>query len=226
MKNYLKTAYLSALSLSSSVPSIPIVPSGPSGPSVPSVIETRRNHLKKLYGDWLVWHSDHPQFSGRNSNILSIYPKRELAVRRYSYFGPFYCSILMRGRFKNLYSFEESCSGCFNGSNDSEECQECNIKVEWYEEDTCIDSIFGIGVNEWKQIVVKKPISMEMNMTINLLDINDIYISTWNYNIHLIRNLQPNPVSSNSGTLSSFLFSQILGNLFILGLHTYFRDFF
>uniref|UniRef100_A0A6C0D2B6 Uncharacterized protein n=1 Tax=viral metagenome TaxID=1070528 RepID=A0A6C0D2B6_9ZZZZ len=199
-----------------------------------SVLETRRNNVNKMYGDWLVWHSDHPQFKGSNANVLSIYPRKELAIRRYVYYGPIYCSILMRGRFKiltqescseNLLNLDELNDGC-SLSLSSDVCEDCHIKVNWYEEDTIIDSVFGIGINEWKQIVMKNQFEREMNMTLTILDSNDIYISTFNYNIHLIRNTQPNLPSPNTSSLSSFIVSQLLGNIIFLGLHTYFHDIF
>jgi hypothetical protein len=188
-----------------------------------SVLETRRNNVNKMYGDWLVWHSDHPQFKGSNANVLSIYPRKELAIRRYVYYGPIYCSILMRGRFKILTQ-----DNCFIDTSEysEESCEDCQIRVNWYEEDTIIDSVFGIGINEWKQIVIKDHFEREMNMTLTILDNNDIYISTCNYNIHLIRNTQPNLTLPNTSTLSSFIVSQLLGNIIFLGLHTYFHDIF
>ena len=65
-----------------------------------------------------------------------------------------------------------------------------------------------------------------MDMSLNVLDTNDIYITVNNYNIHLIRNAQLSEASANSNTLSSFVVSQILGNIIFLGLHTYFHGIF
>jgi hypothetical protein len=204
MKNLLHAAFIGALTMSAPVPA----------PAPPRIQRNCAPAIKQLYGEWIVWHSNHPQFKGSNSNMLSIYPKKELAVRSFTYYGPLYCMIQTRGSFR------------VNTNECSLEDEDCHIQVSWYEQDIIVQSIFGIGVNEWRQAVYKKQLNTTMDMSLNVLDTNDIYITVNNYNIHLIRNAQLSEASANSNTLSSFVVSQILGNIIFLGLHTYFHGIF
>jgi hypothetical protein len=187
--------------------------------SSPPPISNKRI-LRQLYGEWIILHSNHPQFSSLNSRILTIYPRKKIVLGNNKNYGPVACSFEHHGGFRIDCGSEENCSL-------SEEDSDiiCDVVILWKEKKTYVDSIFGIGVNElWKNYYYD-PTTSETRVNLNILEANHLYLSDSEHHIHLIRNVQPNKPSGNT-PLSTFIMSQIFGSILLNTLHHYFRDIF
>lgn len=175
--------------------------------------------LRQLYGEWLIVHSNHPQFHGSNSRSLGIYPKKKLVLSWPKYFGPVLCSIQLKGEFRIICNDEENC-------NIEDTDAICTIDINWNEKKTIIQSIFGIGVNEWEKTVIPSVLTSNTNVSLNILEPNNIYLSTPEYHTHLVRNTQLDTPVPNNTPLSTFFVTQALGIIVYNMLHNNFKNIF
>lgn len=177
------------------------------------------SYLRQLYGEWIVLHSNIPIFSSTNSKIVTIFPKKQIVCRTFKSTGP-----LM---YKNEYSGEFLIE-CFDKEEGCkiEEDNVCDISIVWKKKKYFVESFFGIGLNELSQKV--NTVSMDdrhnVNITLNVLENNNLYLSNEEYHLHLIRNVTPNRPDNNNIALSSFIATQIFGSILLHFLHTYFQD--
>jgi len=169
---------------------------------------------KIMYGEWLIWHSSHPQLFP--SRILKIYPRKELILHHSKYIGPFLCKIENKGRYFITNTQNETT---------------CRIKVDWMQQSLFLESIFGIGINEMLKIKYSSPSEItRFDLCIDIMDKNDIYLSSQedDWSVHLVRNIGANNNQENFSytPLSTFIVTQMLGNLLFNLLHQYFSNYF
>lgn len=181
-------------------------------------ITTASSYLRQLYGEWVVLHSNIPIFSSTNSKIVTIYPKKQIVCRTFKTTGPLL--------YKNEYSGEFLIE-CFDQEEGCrlDEDNVCEISILWKKKKSYIESFFGIGLNEISQNIDSIPMNNKhnINITLNVLENNNLYLSNEDYHLHLIRNVTPKRPETNIA-LSSFIATQIFGSIMLHFLHIYFHD--
>jgi hypothetical protein len=168
--------------------------------------------LQQLYGQWTIWYSNHPQFIEGHYKALTIFPKKTLMYHYSKYYGPILCTIGTTGRF----TIE-----CTTGNESV-----CDIHIEWLKRSVHIDSIFGVRVNEIAKPHIPLGYDEKVQLTLNILEKDAMYLSSNNDDsaLHLVKNIFPR-TSPETVPLSTFIFTTILGNLLYHILHQYFKDF-
>lgn len=173
-------------------------------------------HLRQLYGEWIIAHSNHPDFKSVNSKMITLYPKRDIVVSHLQYIGPFICS------FEKCGEFDVHCKDTCTEDDDII----CDITIQWKEEKQYIDAILGIGVKEILREISSKQINYNTSFSLHIFENNNLYLSNGiNHHLHLIRNIQQNRPNVET-PLSTFIFSQMLGTILINLLHHYFKNIF
>ena len=173
-------------------------------------------HLRQLYGEWIIAHSNHPDFQSVNSKMVTLYPKRDIVISHLQYIGPFLCSFEKSGEFE-IFCKDDVCN--------LEEDIICDIRIRWKEEKHYLDAVLGIGVREVIREFYSQSMDHEAHLSLHIFEKNNLYLSNGvNHHLHLIRNIQQNRPSVET-PLSTFIFSQILGSLLIKILHHHFKDF-
>lgn len=170
-------------------------------------------HLRQLYGEWIIAHSNHPDFKSVNSKMITLYPRKDIVTSQPQYIGPFLCS------FERCGEFEVCCRDTCN-SDDGDVI--CDITIRWKEEKRYIDAILGIGIKGVQ--VYSESLDYTTNLSLHIFEKNNLYLSDGlNHHLHLIRNIQQNRPSTET-PLSTFIFSQILGTVLVNLLHHYFKN--
>lgn len=176
------------------------------------------SYLRQLYGEWIVLHSNIPIFSSTNSKIVTIFPKKRIVCRTFKTRGP----LLNRNEYSGEFLIEclDKDEGCR-----IDEDNVCDISIMWKKKKSYVESFFGIGLSEISQKIETTPVgdAHNINITLNVLENNNLYLSNDDYHLHLIRNVTPNRPENNIA-LSSFIATQIFGSILLHFLHTYFQD--
>jgi hypothetical protein len=178
-----------------------------------------KNIINRIYGEWLISHTNHPYLY--NSNSIEIYPKKKLILNQSKYCGPILYSTKTYGKF--VVDCNENC----NIESDDDDDINCKLYIKWYEKKFFLESIFGIGINEIETQIFYESIPENMFFLINVIKPNNIYMTNDdNLYLHLVRNTLPDKKINNSTPLSSFVVSQVLGSIMLNILHHYFKNIF
>lgn len=179
-------------------------------------ISNSASYLRQLYGEWIVGHSNVPIFSSSNSKMVNIFPKKQIICKTFKSFGPFLYRIEYSGEFI-IDCNEKECK--------LEDDNVCDISLIWNYKKSYVESFFGIGLNELFQKIKTEKMGNEynVNITLNVLENNNLCLSTDNYHLDLIRSISPNDKNNNT-PLSSFIATQIFGSILLHFLHNYFKD--
>lgn len=180
------------------------------------------NMIKRIYGEWVISHCNHPLLSSINSKIIEIYPRKKLILSESCFLGPFLYSTKMFGKFK----IDCNENGCILENDDEDVELDCKLDIMWYEKKFFLESIFGIGVNEIETQIFYERVPDNLSFSIDYINTNFIYMSNDDkgYQLNLVRNSVPK--TKRYGTpLSTFIFAQIFGSVLVHILHNYFTNF-
>jgi len=201
------------------------------------------------YGEWSVWYSNIPKFMGPNKLMVNLFPHDEVQISQKKYFGPF----LYEKKWSGNYTLSESLptvatttatatttaletiepSSSISTVEGTPVCENI-VDIEFSEIAHFLVSFFGIGVDELTPLTVTKSDSSRVQMELQIVGSNDIFLTVQNQQLHpflrrplplnkttsyhLVRSVQNDQPKVNV-PISTFLVTQLLGTLFGYILH-------
>ena len=196
------------------------------------------------YGEWSVWYSNLPKFMGPNKIMVNLFPHDEIQISHKKFFGPF----LYEKKWSGNYTLSEALptatataletieSPPLSATTTVEGKPVCEniVDIEFSEIAHFLVSFFGIGVDELAPITVTKSDSSRVQMELQIVGSNDIFLTVQNQQLHpflrrplplnkttsyhLVRSIQNDQPKVNV-PISTFIVTQLLGTLFGYILH-------
>lgn len=202
------------------------------------------------YGEWSVWHSNLPQFMGPNKIMVNLFPHDEVQISHKKYLGP----LLYEKKWTGRYTLSDpgcalvdpwapvesttatavvvdpriSLDPAVPAGPDWKPVCESVVDIEFSEIAHFLVSFFGIGVDELVPLTVTKSDSTRLQMELNIVGSNDIYLTAHNQQLdrflrrplplgkmtsyHLVRSVQNDQPKVNV-PISTFVVTQLLGTL-------------
>lgn len=196
------------------------------------------------YGEWSVWHSNLPQFMGPNKIMVNLFPHDEFQISHKKYLGPILYEKKWTGKYtlvdpwaptktKTTVVVDPGVSLDRPGPDWKPVCESV-VDIEFTEIAHFLVSFFGIGVDEFVPLTVTKSDSTKLQMELNIVGSNDIYLTVQNQQLHpflrrplpvgkmtsyhLVRSVQNDQPKVNV-PISTFIVTQLLGTLIGYFMH-------
>jgi len=190
------------------------------------------------YGEWSVWYSNLPKFTGPNKLMVNLFPHDEVQISQKKYFGPFLYEKKWSGNYTLSEPFAPPLVTVLEpppiSTVEGKTVCENIVDIEFSEISHFLVSFFGIGVDELAPLTVTKSQSSQVRMELNIVGSNDIFLTVQNQQLHpflrrplprnkttsyhLVRSIQNDQPKVNV-PISTFIVTQLLGTLIGYVLH-------
>lgn len=180
-----------------------------------------------LFGQWQLWHSNHPYYSTKGNVNINIFPENKIEVIQKYPKGIF----IIQKREEGLFFLPQQMSKNKNSSSTPSFSSAQPIFLSLQKEETKFLSILGIGLDNLA-IVNRKRNLQKIRLFLYMISNDDLYLTTKRDRLlnppsadfqdevcfHMIRKL-PNNEAKIDVPITSFFISTILSNLIIIWFH-------
>lgn len=188
----------------------------PQRPAYQQIFLTDESFLRRLYGEWSLWHSTSPSFRSPNNVMVYLYPSFRVEIVARRMIGPFLYEERQSGKY--MLTGVPECSIEHDNDAGSQHADAMSavctnrVRVEFFTRERRMLSVFGIGLdNAPIHTTLHVPEETQhISMDLHIIGHDDLFLSSLSSSYHLIRSIRPNEPSINV-PFSTLVATQITG---------------